>query len=401
MTISLHEPQFDAADIEIVVETLRSSWVSTGGPHVDEFERAFAAYVGMRFAVSVSSGTVGLQLLLETLKRQRAVHGAFEVLVPTLTFIATANAVIHAGGRPVFVDCERERLNVGSMQFESFLALHYVRSGEHWISKQSGLPLLALMPAHIMGWCADMNSIREFCRRVELPLLEDAAEALGCFDLEGKHLGHHGLAACFSFNGNKILTTGGGGMVVTNDEAFARRAKHLSTTAKTDGLRFVHDEVGYNFRLVNLLAALGCSQLDKLPHRLERKTRIAALYGQVLETVRGVRIHRESHCRSNHWLVNLVFDEPAHREAALSALLGADIQARPLWTPNHLQPAYREFDQPTREYPHATWMWERCLSVPSSPQLPDEVIWRICEIIGAAVGSGTKSAAGDPKLQRG
>ena len=228
-----------------------------------------------------------------------------------------------------------------------------------------------------------MDAMRSNCEGLDLPLLEDAAEALGCYAPDGNHVGHHGIASVFSFNGNKVLTTGGGGMVVTDNDAFAKRARHLSTTAKTDGLRFAHDEVGYNFRLVNVLSALGCSQMKQLPARLTRKQAIVALYRDGLGVRPDIRLYSEGTGRSNNWLVNAVFPDEHRREAALSALLEKDIQARPLWTPNHLQRAYASYDQPCSEFPNATDIWARCLSLPSSLQLAE-----ICSTICASQGTG-------------
>ncbi len=390
MNISLHEPEFDATDEQLVLETLRSSWVSTGGPFVERFEREFAEYTGMKYAVSVCNGTIALQLILTTLARTQNVSEPFDVIVPTLSFIATPNAVVHAGGHPIFVDCAPNSLNLCPTSVETLIKEHYSwhHSVKLWKSKTTNRPLLAVMPAHIMGWSTRLEELQAICSTLHVALVEDAAEALGCFSkTEKKHLGYHGIAAAFSFNGNKILTTGGGGMIVTDDKEFATRAKHLSTTAKTDGLRFHHDEVGYNYRLVNILAALGCSQLQKLPGRLTRKNKIAEIYKNCLAVSKKISVHEESNCISNNWLVNLVFQTETQREAALCALISDKIQARPLWELNHKQAACRQSPQPMKAFPHATAMHECTLSVPSSPQLEDKTIEKICSIVLEAVSS--------------
>jgi perosamine synthetase len=384
--ISLHEPAFDETDESFVLETLRTAWVSTAGPFVDQFEREFAEFVGMRHAISVCNGTLGLQLMIEVLRRSRDVTGPFDVIVPTLSFIATANAVVHAGGCPIFADAATGSMNICPHATLDLVRRYYNFASEThaWHSKMTGRRLLAVMPAHLMGWTCDMEAMLSVCQDLHVPLLEDAAEVLGCYFRNERHVGHHGLASVFSFNGNKILTTGGGGMVVTNDDAFAVRAKHLSTTAKTDGLRFAHDEVGYNFRLVNVLAALGCSQIKKISGRLARKQAIAELYGAHISTSAGLRLYSEGTGRSNNWLVNIVFPSEPQRELALRDLLEHDIQARPLWTPNHLQKAYASQLQPITNFPNATDLWTRCLSVPSSPQLADRDIADICAVICAS-----------------
>ena len=385
--ISLHEPVFDETDEKFVLETLRTAWVSTAGPFVDRFEREFAEFVGMRHAVSVGNGTLGLQLSIEALRRIHEVSEPFDVIVPSLTFIATANSVVHAGGRPVFVDAAAGSMNMCPKATLDLVRRHYRFATGVWHSNTTGRRLLAIMPAHLMGWTCDMEAMRTVCDDLEVPLLEDAAEALGCYYRDGRHVGHHGIAATFSFNGNKILTTGGGGMIVTNDDTFAKRAKHLGTTAKTDGLRFAHDEIGYNFRLVNVLAALGCSQMTKLAGRLARKRAIADLYRKHLAADPTLRLYSEGTGRSNNWLVNVLFPDEAHREKALRALLAEDVQARPLWIPNHLQQAYAGHTQPVADFPNANDIWKRCLSVPSSPQLDDKVIADICAVILRSQGT--------------
>jgi perosamine synthetase len=384
--ISLHEPAFDETDESYVLETLRTAWVSTAGPFVDRFENEFAEFVGRRHAISVCNGTLGLQLAIEALRRSQDVTTPFDVIVPSLTFIATANAVVHAGGYPIFADTAAGTMNMCPHGTLALVRQHYDfnRDVRTWHSKTTGHRLLSVMPAHLMGWTCDMDAMRSACEELHVPLLEDAAEALGCFERDGTHVGHHGLAAVYSFNGNKILTTGGGGMVVTDDDAFAKRAKHLSTTAKTDGIRFAHDEVGYNYRLVNILAALGCAQMKKLPERLARKRAIVEHYRINIANIPDVHLYSEGTGRSNNWLTNIIFPSEARREKALKALLEHDVQARPLWTPNHLQQAYANHPQPIMAFPNAIDIWERCLSVPSSPQLDDSVIDDICAVIGAS-----------------
>lgn len=383
--ISLHEPEFDLEDERAVLETLRSAWVSTGGPKVIEFENELSKYVGSKYGISVSNGTVGLSLMLTALARERGISGTFAVLVPNLTFIATANAVVHSGGLPVFFDTKPESLNPGVEQIEGALHTNFRKDKVGWALKDSGIPLLAVMPAHIMGWCGDIREIKDFCLKNGIDLLEDAAESLGSFLPTKEHLGRLGRASCFSFNGNKILTTGGGGMIVTDDEVFASRLKHLSTTAKTDGFRFVHDEIGFNYRLVNILAALGCSQLKKLPERINRKKEIFEFYKSNLNPLGQVSVYEEQSCRSNYWLTNLIFESSVLMEDVLVSLNEHGIQARPLWTPNHLQPAYKYFRRKGQHFPNSTEVWKKVISLPSSPQLTDADLIRICDVVASIV----------------
>jgi len=388
LAIALHEPTFDSSDEAAVIEALRSTWVSTGGPFIDRFEKEIAEFVGAKYAIAVANGTLGLNLALEVMKRQSGVLGAFEVIVPTLSFAATFNSVLSTGGVPILMDAA-----IGSMQLDVANVECHIKSGyffntneKLWVNKKSGLPLLAVMPAHIMGYGCNILALNDLCKDLQIGLIEDAAEALGVTLESGRHLGTIGNAGVFSFNGNKILTTGGGGMIVTNNKDFASRARHLSTTAKTDGLRFEHNELGYNFRLVNLLAALGCSQLAKLRERLESKQRVFDTYTRELEGYNQASIYTEQGFTSNHWIVNLVFNSFELREDALVTLLEQNIQARPLWTPGHRLgyiPNIRN-----SSYPNADRMWRQALSIPSSPHLADEVIQHICGIIRETTKEG-------------
>lgn len=386
--ISLHEPQFDERDEAMVLETLRSTWVSTGGPCVDAFENQFAKYVGSKYAVSVCNGTAALELSLDTLARLKGFDQGFEVIVPTLSFIATSNAVVNAGGNPVFVDSKRNTLNICNEAVIETIRTKYAykRENKRWYSNASQRPLLGVVPAHIMGWSCDISKLVDDCRALDLDVIEDAAESLGSLIDDSTHTGTLGIAGCFSFNGNKILTTGGGGMIVTNDETFYRRAKHIGSTAKTDGLRFVHDEVGNNFRLVNILAALGISQLEKLPQRLVRKKAIADLYSAEFSKT-SIKVHCEEMARPNNWLVNIVLYDCGQRDVVLNALNENQIQARPLWTLTHRQPAYGNHPQKNERFPNAEYMWERVVSLPSSPQISDDSIRHIVGVARAAAKS--------------
>lgn len=382
--IALHEPRIDQTDIDLVVESLKSSWVSTGGPFVDQFEKELAAFTDSKFAVSVSSGTVGLHLVLELCRRQRSIEGKFEVIMPTLSFIATANAIVHAGGNPVFVDVGSDSMNISVNSIIEFVESHYILKDGNWFSRSTHLPLLSILPVHVMGWAADLERLAEFCSSSGIYLVEDAAESLGVRTSSGRHVGYHGKAAVFSFNGNKVMTTGGGGMIVTQDEKFARQLKHLSTTAKTDAMRFEHDEVGYNYRLVNVLAALGVSQLRKLPTTLQRKKEIFEHYSKHLSHGK-TRVHVENGVQSNYWLTNAVFESEPQRESALMHLLEANIQARPLWTPCHLQKAFKAYPQPRTSFSNSLKMWKTCLSLPSSPHLTYTDLDRIIQTIHKSV----------------
>jgi perosamine synthetase len=378
----LHAPTFTSEDEAVLLEALRSTWVSTGGPYVEAFEKAIAAYTKSRYAISVVNGTIALQLAFETQKRLQKISGSFEVVMPTLSFLATANSVVAAGGIPQFVDCGKNSWNMDNAALGAFLEQNYRKQDDRtWVSKHNGLPLLAVCAVHVMGWLVDLAALQKTCAHFGLPLIEDAAEALGAWTKNKTHAGSGSLAAVLSFNGNKILTTGGGGMIITNDENFAKRAKHLSTTAKTENVRYVHDEVGYNYRLTNLAAALGYSQLKRLDQQLAAKRRIFTQYKEALAENKKVHIHEEAGEATNHWLVNAVFANESARDTVLKALRSSAIEVRPLWMPQHMQPAYKGFSFYQSAFPHAKEIWEKALSLPSSPNLEEKTIAGICEKI--------------------
>ena len=269
--IGLHEPSFDLEDEACVLEALRSTWVSTAGPFVDKFEKALAEYLGVRFAVCVCNGTVGLELVIETLKRVRGVAGNFDIIVPALSFIGTYTSIISKGGVPVLVDCAEKSMQISLSEVSLIVERNYRLVGSRWENKKTKNTLLAIMPAHLMGWGCQTEELFQLGKRLSIPVIEDAAEALGCFYDHGRHLGSRSQAAVISFNGNKILTCGGGGVVITNDASFANRIRHLSNTAKVDPIYSVHDEPGFNCRLTNLQAALGYSQLKKIETLVSKK----------------------------------------------------------------------------------------------------------------------------------
>lgn len=385
MGIPLHEPVITAADEQSVLASLRSQWVSTGGPYITQFEREMAQYAGFKYAVAVSNGTAGLVLALEVVKRSRHVTGGFHVLVPTLSFAATWNSVIEAGGHPVPVDTEKDCVGISLQTIQNVLLENFQQESGRLLHKVTRLPLIAILPAHILGWAYDLDQISTFCAEHSLDLIEDAAESLGTRYLDGKHVGAHGVCSVLSFNGNKILTTGGGGMLMTNNESIASRARHLSTTAKTDGLRFMHDEPGFNFRMVNVLAALGVSQLSRLDENLKRKRYIANLYADRLGQAK-LKLYAQTNCHGNCWINTVVLPSYEIRETVLQHLQENGIDSRPLWAPFHRLP-YCPSQNPAA-FPNAEEMWKTCLSVPSSPQLKDEQIEQICSLIVKAVTKG-------------
>ena len=335
--IGLHEPEFAGREWDYVKSCLDTGWVSSAGAFVDRFERELADYTGTRHCIATVNGTAALHLAL----RLAGVEAGDEVIVPTIGFIATCNAVSYCGAVPHLVDSNETTLGMDPAKLGSWLdEIAERRTGGALLNRRTGRRLAAIVPMHTFGHPVEIDALLELAARWNIPLVEDAAESLGS-TYRGRHCGSFGRLAALSFNGNKIVTTGGGGAVLTDDAELARRAKHLSTTAKlSHRWRFDHDEVGYNYRLPNLNAALGCAQLERMPSFLARKRRLAESYRAAFAGIAGVRVFEEpAHAQSNYWL-NVILVEPKLRDPILAATNEAGLMTRPAWTPMHRLPMY-------------------------------------------------------------
>ena len=367
-SVALHEPEFAGNEWDYVKECLDTGWVSSVGKYVDRFEEMLANYTGVGRAVAVANGTAALHVCL----RLVGVQPGDEVLVPALTFIATANAVVYAGATPHFVDSEARTLGVDVGKLDAHLReVAELRDGR-CVNRRTGATIRAFMPMHVFGHPIDIDAAVDLCSRWKLELVEDAAESLGS-SYKGRHTGNFGRVAALSFNGNKVVTTGGGGAILTNDPELGRRAKHLTTTARVPHRwSFIHDEVGYNYRMPNLNAALGCAQLEALPGMLQRKRALAALYIEAFAKVPGARILAEPDgCTSNYWLVAMLLErsDVTARDALLTELNDAGFMARPIWTLMHHLPMYRAC--PRSDLSVAEDLEARVVNLPSSPKLAD------------------------------
>lgn len=362
----LHAPEVAGNEWTYVKECLDTEWVSTVGAYVDRFERMVAEFTGCAHAIATVNGTAALHMALKL----AGVGPGDEVIVPSLTFIATANAVAYCGAIPHFADVEERSLGLDSARLDAHLAEIGRRVDGALVNRHTGRPIRAVCCMHTFGHPVELESLAAVCARHGVPLVEDAAESLGSF-YKGRHTGNHGLVASLSFNGNKIVTTGGGGMILTNDAALARRAKHLTTTAKTPHpFLFNHDEVGYNYRLPNLNAAMGCAQMEQLPGFLARKRLLAERYAEAFAGIAGIRVFREpDYARSNYWLNVLLLDRPdtALVHGLLERANAEGLQCRPAWTPMHDLPIYAEC--PRMELAVTQSLNDRLINIPSSPRL--------------------------------
>lgn len=361
--ISLHEPCFIGNEWAYIKECLDTGWVSSVGKFVDTFENKVAEYTGVKRAVAVVNGTAALHIALKL----GGVEENDEVLTPALTFIATTNAITYCGATPHFVDAEKRTMGIDPAKLAAHLAdIAVIRDG-NCFNKQTGRRLKAVLPMHTFGHPVDIEPLVEVCRRYRLELVEDAAESLGSF-YKGRHTGNWGKVAALSFNGNKIVTTGGGGAILTNDEQLGKLAKHITTTAKLPHKwAFVHDQVGYNYRLPNINAALGCAQMEQLPGFLANKRALAAKYEQAFAGIPGVRFFKEAEfAASNYWLnVILLADDLApERDAILETLHQNGFLARPAWMLMHKLPMYAHC--PRADLSTAEYLERSLINLPSS-----------------------------------
>ncbi len=367
--VALHEPCFRGNEWAYVKECIDTGWVSSVGSYVDRFERDLAEFTGARYAVVVSNGTSGLQVALEVC----GVRAGDEVIIPALSFVATANAVRHCGAEPHFVDSEPSTLGLGVAALAAHLDATVETRGGVAVNRITGRRLAAIVPMHTFGHPVDMDALMPLADRHGITVVEDAAESLGSL-IGGRHTGTQGRCAMLSFNGNKIVTTGGGGAVITDDAALAKRLKHLTTTAKQPHKwAFFHDEVGYNFRLPNLNAALGCAQLEQLPTFLAAKRELASRYVEAFASMAGAQLFTERDgTRANYWLQTLILDrDQAHlRDAVLAATNDAGQMTRPVWELLNSLPMYAGC--PAAETPVARDLAARIINLPSSPQIVTE-----------------------------
>lgn len=364
--VKLHEPRFLGNELKYLQECINSSFVSSAGKFVDRFESELAAYTRADYAVAVVNGTAALHvaLLLAGVKPKD------EVLIPSLTFVATANAIRYAGAEPHFVDCEERTLGMDPEALHNYLSkVVEIRQGQS-VNRRTGSVVRALVPVHVFGHPCDIDGLLSVARDFHLVVVEDAAESLGSYYKE-KHTGTFGLLGILSFNGNKTITTGGGGAILTCDPEHAYRAKHLCTTAKLPhSWQYKHDKVGFNYRMPNLNAALGCAQLEQLPQFLESKRRLFERYRDAFKDFRAVQVMEEPvDCRSNYWLQALLLDKSVadERDDLLEDTNNAGLMTRPIWTLLHRLAPYQ--DCPRAPLPVAESLERRILNLPSSAGL--------------------------------
>ncbi|PLX51038.1 MAG: aminotransferase DegT [Desulfobulbaceae bacterium] len=361
--VTLHEPSFAGNEWEYVKECLDSTFVSSVGKFVNRFEVELADFTGANHAIAVVNGTAALHVALKL----AGVKAHEEVLVPALTFVATANAVTYCGAMPHFVDSEARTLGVDATQLRDYLARQTEQRSGHCVNRSTGRVIRALVPMHTFGHPVDLEGLLAVARDFNLVLVEDAAESLGSY-YHSQHTGTFGLMGTLSFNGNKTITTGGGGALLTNDGELARHAKHLTTTAKLPhAWEYRHDEIGYNYRMPNLNAALGCAQLEELPLILAGKRELFQRYSAAFASVEGVTLMAEpKQCQSNYWLQALMLDaeQANQRDRILEQANAAGFMTRPVWVLMHELPPFSEC--PRMELTCAQLLSQSLINIPSN-----------------------------------
>lgn len=367
--IPLHRPLFVGNEKEYLSECIDSNFVSSVGSRVIEFENRIAEFTGAKYAIATVNGTAALHASLHLVGVKRE----DEVLTQALTFIATCNAISYTGAQPVFIDVDKDTMGMSPNALERFLVKHAEkRAGQAW-NKTTGRRLAACLPMHTFGLPCRIGEIAELCQDWGIALVEDAAESLGSY-VGNRHTGNFGLLATLSFNGNKVITTGGGGMIVTNDETLAKRAKHLTTTSKLPHpFEFVHDEIGYNYRLPNLNAALGCAQIEKLPVMLQIKAEIAARYQAFCEQEDIHYMTAPAGTQPNYWLNAILLGSREERDDFLEYTNANGVMTRPVWRLMSSLEMFKDCQHDGLE--NSIWLEDRVVNLPSS--VPESEFWRI------------------------
>ena len=365
-SVALHEPEFDGNEWDYVKECIDSNYVSSVGKFVDKFERDLESYTGAKHAIAVSNGTSALHISLLL----AGVERGDEVLIPSLTFVATANAVIYCGADPHFVDSEPNSLGIDPEKLRFHLESSTTLIAGQCRNRISGKVIRAIVPMHTFGHPSRIQELLEICEDFNIIMVEDAAESLGSF-YSNRHTGTFGLLGALSFNGNKTITTGGGGAILTNDSNLATKAKHITTTAKVPHKwRYVHDEVGFNYRLPNLNAALGCAQLEKIESKIDRKRKLFELYQEEFKKLAGLSLLKEpADSRSNYWLQAIMLETPfsALRNEILEQTNEIGISTRPVWDLLTSLEHLKLF--PSMDVTQAEEIANSVINIPSSPQL--------------------------------
>lgn len=378
----LSGPNISGNEWKYIKECLDTAWVSSVGSYVTRFEEMIADYVGAKYAVACVNGTNALHIALQL----SGVHREEHVIVPNITFIASVNSIKYCGAEPILVDVDKDTWQMDLDLLENWLEKYTYKVDEGVGSRPvrtvsysvfSNKPIAAIMPVHVLGNMVDMKRLTTLCKKYHLKIVEDATEALGSY-YKNKHAGTFGEFGCFSFNGNKIITTGGGGMIVTNNKSLAQKAKHLTTQAKSDPFEYIHDEIGYNYRLVNVLAAIGVAQMEQLPEFIRRKHEIDAFYKKELSGVGDIQFQKVlSGVNPNHWLFTFKTEK---QKELLDILNKNQLQSRPFWVPMNRLKMFKK-DYYINENDISGQVYRSCLSIPCSTNITYSDMQKVVDTI--------------------
>ena len=369
----LSGPNMGGNELKYVTECIETGWVSSVGAYVDEFEKMSAAFAGTKYAVATSSGTTALHICLVMMGVNRDDY----IIAPNITFIATLNAIKYTGASPILIDTDEHNWQMDLNLLEIFLTNQTEQKNGACHFKKDGRRIPVIMPVHVLGNICDMDRLLALAKQHNIIVIEDSTEALGSY-YKGKHAGGFGLLGTFSYNGNKIITTGGGGMIVTDDEALAKKAKHLTTQAKSDPFEYIHDEIGYNYRLVNVAAAMGVAQMEQLPGFLSRKKEIIAFYKNELEGIGDIKFQQVSNDVNPNWWLPTIFTKK--QKEVLKVLNDHKMQSRPFWVPMNQLPMFKD-DIYINKNDRSGFVYQHCLSIPCSTNITDEEMQGVCNKI--------------------
>jgi len=369
----LSGPNIAGNEWKYVKDCLDTGWVSSVGAYVTQFENMVAEFAGCKYGVATSNGTAALQIALQLAEVQRNDY----VIVPNVTFVASVNAIKYTGADPILIDVDPQTWQMDLNLLEDFLKKETGEKNGKCVYLKNDRVIKCIMPVHVLGNICDMDRLMKLADQYNIAIVEDATESLGSF-YNGMHTGGFGLMGCFSFNGNKIITTGGGGVIVSNNEELAKKAKHLTTQAKSDPFEYLHDEIGYNFRLVNVLAAMGVAQMELLPSFIKRKKAIDAMYKKQLAGVGDITFQKvEPSVDPNCWLFTIMTDK---QKTVLQILNDHKMQSRPFWVPMNKLRMFQKDVYYTKD-DRSDFIYKRCLSIPCSTNITDVEIDAVVEKI--------------------
>jgi perosamine synthetase len=369
----LSGPNMAGNELKYVTECITTGWVSSVGAYVDQFEKMSAEYAGTKYAVATSSGTTALHICLVMM----GVNSDDYVITPNITFIATCNSIKYTGANPIFIDTDVNTWQMDLDLLEEFLTNETEQRNGVCHYKKDGKRIPVIMPVHVLGNMCDVDRLLALAKQHNLIVIEDSTEALGSY-YKGKHAGSFGLLGTFSYNGNKIITTGGGGMIVTDDEALAKKAKHLTTQAKSDPFEYMHDAIGYNYRLVNVAAAMGVAQMEQLSGFIKRKYEIIDFYKKELTGIGDIKFQQVGADVKPNWWLPTIFTEK--QKAVLKILNDNKMQSRPFWVPMNQLPMFTG----NIYYNHtdrSNFVYQHCLSIPCSTYITNEDLKRVTDKI--------------------